>query len=788
MRNKWTKWVAFLLAVVLSGASVWMVTEASLFCRDKDVSPEVLLDPYAWVDTMLYGEHQTAANLACMAYQFGSRENVLAGGSVSDDEIVQRLYEEYYTGASGGEAVESEALDKKTRQAIETGIRSYLRSDYGYDEENNEWLTSEVKDFMSWLDNNPTCYEQARQKLINDDLDSWNAMDTQLKEERNNEFLYCAYAKRENDNVFLTNTDETNRKKAEAAVLGCPVVLQMDPQTGRCEYSWNAKADPIRDQLSNRNGRWRLTVYDLPESSDMEAYASEYASENVEPLGGAVQEDDVLVVGIRSNVFEKYLYNDYKALYRPLYWYAAGFVLCLLGVLLCMILLICGAGKTPEDNTVRLHPADRIWSEIYWAVGLGGFFLCLAAAMSWLGEVLWNITSPMWMAQLVPTLFGMLAAIICLPCLLSQVRRIKARKFWDGFACIWSLKWLWSQWKRGPLFVKVISAAVILPIACAMWVPVPFVILGLLWFGVKMAKRLQAILDGAKRIRAGETGAHIDVTGGHELEQLADDLNGISDGLQHAVETAVQSERLKSELISNVSHDLKTPLTGIITYVDLMKRLEPGDPKMQSYLNVVDQKAARLSTLVNDLLDASKASSGAMKTELTRVNFRALFQQACGEMQEKLDAAGLDIRLKTTGRTDVQADGRLLWRVLDNLLNNCARYAMPHSRVYVELTEQGRWCVLTMKNTSAQELNISAEELMERFTRGDRARNTEGSGLGLNIAKSLTELMHGTFSLTVDGDLFKVQVFMPLWIPSAQEQYTQPLPKDFDPDQTQKIR
>ena len=195
----------------------------------------------------------------------------------------------------------------------------------------------------------------------------------------------------------------------------------------------------------------------------------------------------------------------------------------------------------------------------------------------------------------------------------------------------------------------------------------------------------------------------------------------------------------------------------------MLKKCDIADETAQEYIRILEQKAQRLRTLTLDLFDASKATSGAMTVELAKTDLDALLRQALGERSEHIQRAGLDVRITSHPPVYVNADGRLLWRVLDNLISNCVRYAVPHSRVYADITQTDTMCVLTMKNISASELNISADELMQRFTRGDRSRHTEGSGLGLSIAQSLAELMYGTCRVEIDGDLFKAIVEIPRW-------------------------
>ena len=247
-----------------------------------------------------------------------------------------------------------------------------------------------------------------------------------------------------------------------------------------------------------------------------------------------------------------------------------------------------------------------------------------------------------------------------------------------------------------------------------------------------------------------------------DLRELGEDLNAISKGMQKAVDQRIRSDRFRTELITNVSHDLKTPLTSIINYVDLLKKRNLADETAQSYLEVLDRKSQRLKTLTEDLVEASKASAGVLPVDRQRLEACQLVEQALGEYAEKLTAAQLSVvtRYPKEGAW-ILADGRHLWRILDNLLSNCAKYAMPGTRVYVDVIRKDGQVILSNKNISADPLNVPADELLQRFVRGDDARSTDGSGLGLSIAQSLANLQGAKFRLQVDGDLFKACVIFP---------------------------
>ena len=247
---------------------------------------------------------------------------------------------------------------------------------------------------------------------------------------------------------------------------------------------------------------------------------------------------------------------------------------------------------------------------------------------------------------------------------------------------------------------------------------------------------------------------------GESLE-TAQNMNNISVGLQTAINEQVKADRLKADLITNVSHDIRTPLTSIINYVDLMKRENVQDPKLREYIEVLEKKSARLKNLTEDMLEASKASSGNIKMDMQRIDMVELAIQAGGEFEDKFSKRRLEMELTTPEHSVyVMADGRHLWRVFENLYNNAAKYALEGTRVYASVTEENGRAKFTIKNISADKLNISPDELTERFVRGDVSRNTEGSGLGLNIATSLTRLMGGELIIEIDGDLYKANVIL----------------------------
>ena len=283
---------------------------------------------------------------------------------------------------------------------------------------------------------------------------------------------------------------------------------------------------------------------------------------------------------------------------------------------------------------------------------------------------------------------------------------------------------------------------------------------GFTYYMLKRLSYLSYIMDGTQRIKNGDIHHKLQLIGEDNFTTLADNINNIRDGLDKAIDSQLRSERMKSELITNVSHDLKTPLTSIINYVELIKKEENISPEyLKDYVNVLDSKSKRLKVLIEDLFEASKASSGNIELNMEKIDFTQLLRQAIGELEEKLSETNLNLKINVPEeKVYIKADGRRMYRVLENLLSNISKYSMPHTRVYIDITKADNKVRLTMKNISSYELNFDPDEIMERFKRADESRNTEGSGLGLAIARDLVNLQGGSFNIDIDGDLFKSTV------------------------------
>ena len=371
----------------------------------------------------------------------------------------------------------------------------------------------------------------------------------------------------------------------------------------------------------------------------------------------------------------------------------------------------------------------------------------------------------------------------------------RKRDFFKTSWCVKVIIWLLKKMKSGikemrnaikqnkdfDLTKKIVTVAILCVVAefivltmSGSWIEffVLIILFGIqLWFLIYFVNKLgylNEIMKGVHRIKEGEINYKIEEKNDIYFSSLANDINNISQGLENSIEQRIKSERMKSALITNVSHDLKTPLTSIINYVELIKKEENIQPEyLKDYVQVLDKKSKRLKILIEDLFEASKASTGNIELELVRLDLKQLLQQSIGELEDKLEEANLSLRVNLTEEdTYVLADGRRLYRVFENLLCNISKYSLKNTRVYIDVTKEDGKIITTMKNISSYELNFDPDEIMERFKRADESRNTEGSGLGLAIARDLVSLQGGKMSIEIDGDLFKAKVVMNEYNPS----------------------
>ncbi len=570
---------------------------------------------------------------------------------------------------------------------------------------------------------------------IGEEYQQYKQMKTSMKEQKTNFRYYIVDYK---NNVYYTNIE--NRDFMENSTIktyGRYIILD----SVNLEYESNLSVESTY-------------LYSL-----LSKYAVEYAGDYY--IEAAVDTEYGVIDSITEN---RDYYYDFLPGVKGL---LAGSIFCAIITLIFLIILTIYAGKP--------NGFDKIKTEI------------AAGGLIFIGIILLYITAyginyyrnTVWISGVIA---GIGAAVINPFFLLgyfSLIRRIKAGILWSNSVCGWVCSRIAAIGDAcGTIFrsrsVAFKTMVTVGSVFAVNWFLISngahingFDILEflavcfdgfVLVLAIYNAISRNKILQGIRTISGGELEYQINTAkmSGDNLE-LANAVNSMGEGLHSAVENSIKNERLKADLITNVSHDIKTPLTSIINYVDLLKREDITNDKVKNYIEILDNKSQRLKHLTEDLVEASKISSGNIILNIERINFIELIHQTAGEFSEKFELRNLTLITSLPDQpVTIAADGRRLYRVLENLYNNVAKYAMENTRVYADLSVEEDSVEFSIKNISSQALNINASELTERFIRGDVSRSTEGSGLGLSIAKNLTEAMNGTFTVYLDGDLFKI--------------------------------
>ena len=540
-------------------------------------------------------------------------------------------------------------------------------------------------------------------------------------------------------------------------------------------YDYSALSETLAEDASTAAITPVPTATPTPEAGSEEEKAGTQEETKQEPPVVSTMKGYILQDRVTSDNIS-FVLDSFERAYDLRYELIGIALAALILSILLFVFLMSAAGHRDGSDTITPNFIDRIPFDLFTAIvalpGICAVALGVEVADRFAFANLLGLLVVFVLLELLLTLFFM-----------SLATRIKLKNVIKSCLIYRVLRWCWHLLKKtGGLFRAFIHglpllgragfvvAAVLLIefiFICATeystgaqlfgWFVERVLLLALLVYLLLCVKRLRT---GAAKIARGDMNYTIDTKYMHgDLLDHANDLNSIRDGISRAVNERMKSEHFKTELITNVSHDIKTPLTSIINYVDLLSKEDINSEKAKEYIEVLQRQSARLKKLTEDLVEASKASTGNLAVNLERCELGVLLDQTAGEYGEKLSAQGLELILKKPEEpVTVMADGRHLWRILDNLMNNICKYAQPGTRVYLNLEQKDGKAVMTFRNMSKYQLNISGDELMERFVRGDSSRNTEGSGLGLSIARSLAQLQGAQLDLVVDGDLFKVSV------------------------------
>lgn len=513
----------------------------------------------------------------------------------------------------------------------------------------------------------------------------------------------------------------------------------------------------------------------------------------------ATLDDELGTEAISRSEYE-YAVGLMRIIYNLSSWAVPLIIAGALGLIACAAFLMCGAGRRNGRDDVVPLVLDKIPLDVYAAICCALGVLIIVAYVYALVPITYGMfvySEPAVIFVVSSCVIWYIAYVVALAPFLSLATRVKlgggiwwhntlicwvCRLCWRAVKWCWSLVkrfcgWIWYMTRKIPIVPRtalIAGIAIVLELFfCALAFGYGYydglAVLAAIVYNVALfvalcfgAWQMKSLKAAGERMARGEIDEKIDTQHMYwEFKHHAENLNSIGDGMAAAVEQRMKSERLKTELITNVSHDIKTPLTSIVNYVDLLQK--PHTPEQESeYLEVLERQSKRLKKLTEDLVEASKASTGNMNVNIVSTSSRELIEQSLAEYGARMEQGMLTVITNIPDPAPrAMADGRLLWRVLDNLFNNVVKYAMPNTRVYIDAAADGGEVIISVKNISRDPLNISADELMERFVRGDSSRHTEGSGLGLNIVQSLITLMHGKFSLSVDGDLFKAEIRLP---------------------------
>lgn len=489
-------------------------------------------------------------------------------------------------------------------------------------------------------------------------------------------------------------------------------------------------------------------------------------------------DDMTLIIGIDTELSAEDDIYEASREYEQLHPWIKICIFCglvsLMGWIISLVYLTLATGHRTEEEKIHLNPIDKIKTEILVAAFI---FMMVELVI-----LITKVNSEEWAVYGIIVASGTVSLVIdglFLIFYLSMVRRMKAEMLWETSVACWLERGIRKVFARQKTTVRVLllfaghmAVCFVLAVGAFYYQSMTALVVLLLFSAgecymiLRKAVEQYQIRLGVEKIRDGALSGKIDIEQLHgEEKSLAEAINNIGEGLLHAVDDSTKNERMKADLITNVSHDIKTPLTSIINYVNLMKLEKIDNERVQGYIKILDEKSQRLKQLTADLVEASKISSGNVKLDMQVIDLVELVYQTSGEFNEKFEQKELTIVTKLPKTAVlIRADGRQLYRVIENLYNNVAKYALEKTRVYVDIAYVEEKVVFSIKNVSEHSLareNSNAGDLTERFIRGDSSRTTEGSGLGLSIAKSLTVLMGGVFDIKVDGDLFKASITFP---------------------------
>ena len=717
-----------ILAIILVLCSALVTCLNLVYVMDLSFESGLSYNSYFDTETFYSQYSQLVRDVVNTKLVFKSEENIKSGNALNEEKVIYNF-------------------------ALDNGLGEYVI----YSEANAvKHVTFSNSDDQEYFNNR---YPDYKQQAIQDQLYEYEDAIKEL--ERYTDFYYCLVNTRTGNEVSNREAEEIENLKINSFLDGRYTKGKVVYDT---EYYYNYTDE---GKLVNYfyYDNYLDSVSRILLNSGYTLYAG--VSDDVETGNG--------VFAKQYQAFESRRLNAPRAVMAA----AVGAILMIIGT----VYLVITAGKTSKNSEVTLIAVDYVFNDISTLIFLAVAYVSYILARRMIESIYYMNGEWLIMLKGFICLLFMIDVVVLINYLTCMSRQIKKRRLFSNTVVGYFIRWVASFFKESTFRIWIILCLImyavinclLMFVACKSYSSIPIIILIIfdlagIFFAARALTSIKKIMVAVKETSEGNFDKKVNPDEiSPALKNFATDVSNMQNGLKQAVGRAVKGEKMKTELITNVSHDLKTPLTSIITYVDLLKREELNNEKAENYVAILDEKTNRLKQLIEDLVEASKASSGNLAVTKNKINLRELIEQALGEFEERIEKSDLEFKINATEDVYIYADGRHMWRIAENLITNALKYAMPKTRVFIDIFSTERDGVLTIKNVSAIPIdNVDLKSLTERFVRGDASRTTEGAGLGLSITQSLSEIQDGRLEITADGDVFKATVKIPLFTDNTQ--------------------
>lgn len=717
-----------ILAIILVLCSALVTCLNLVYVMDMSFEPGLSYNSYFDTETFYSQYSQLVRAVVNTKLVFKSEENIKSGNALNEEKVIYNF-------------------------ALDNDLGEYVI----YSEANAvKHVTFSNSDDQEYFNNR---YPDYKQQAIQDQLYEYEDAIKEL--ERYTDFYYCLVNTRTGNEVSNREAEEIENLKINSFLDGRYTKGKVVYDT---EYYYNYTDE---GKLVNYfyYDNYLDSVSRILLNSGYTLYAG--VSDDVETGNG--------VFAKQYQAFESRRLNAPRAVMAA----AVGAILMIIGT----VYLVITAGKTSKNSEVTLIAVDYVFNDISTLIFLAVAYISYILTRRMIESIYYMNGEWLIMLKGFICLLFMIDVVVLINYLTCMSRQIKKRRLFSNTVVGYFIRWVASFFKESTFRIWIILCLImyavinclLMFVACKSYSSIPIIILIIfdlagIFFAARALTSIKKIMVAVKETSEGNFGKKVNPDEiSPALKNFATDVSNMQNGLKQAVGRAVKGEKMKTELITNVSHDLKTPLTSIITYVDLLKREELNNEKAENYVAILDEKTNRLKQLIEDLVEASKASSGNLAVTKNKINLRELIEQALGEFEERIEKSDLEFKINATEDVYIYADGRHMWRIAENLITNALKYAMPKTRVFIDIFSTERDGVLTIKNVSAIPIdNVDLKSLTERFVRGDASRTTEGAGLGLSITQSLSEIQDGRLEITADGDVFKATVKIPLFTDNTQ--------------------